>query len=183
MIFDIHIHEIHKKVIGILLFLNRVKDKFEAATRKTVAELLAISIINSCLPVYGTTNNTLMKRVQKLQNSTAKICAGEARRGDHATPFITLLNWLKIEQKVVLDVAVAVYKIKNKMYPEWFMQLSTNTEVTQSMYTTRQQDNLHVPYTNTDCGPWNMEYVTTTHHKRQLFTLFRKRLKTHLLNT
>ncbi len=111
MTFDIHIHET-QKVMGILLYLNRVKDKFEAAARKTVVESLAISIINYCLPVYGTTNTTLMKRVQKLQNFAAKTCAGGARRGDHATTFITLMNWLKIEQKFVFDVAVAVYKIK-----------------------------------------------------------------------
>ncbi len=96
MTFDIHIHETHKKVMEILLFLNRVKDKFEAATRKTAVESLSIIIISYCLPVYGTTNITLMKRVQKLQNFAAKICAGGARRGDHATPFITQMNWLKI---------------------------------------------------------------------------------------
>ncbi len=64
--------------MGILLFLNRVKDKFDTTTRKTVVESLAVSIINYCLPVYCTTNNTLMKRVQYLQNFAAKICAGGA---------------------------------------------------------------------------------------------------------
>lgn len=191
MTFDIHVNETHKKVMGILLFLNRVKDKFEAATLKTVVESLALSIVNYCLPVYGTTNNTLMKRVQKLQNFAAKICVGGARRRDHATPFITQMNWLKIERKVVFDVAVAVYKIQNNMYPEWFLQLPTITEVTHSMYTTRQHNNLHVPYTNTDCGArsllvlgpriWNTlpQHITNANS----LYVFRKRLKEHLLNT
>ncbi len=47
--FDIHVNETHRKVMAILLFLNTVKDKFDAATRKTFVEYLALSVINYCL--------------------------------------------------------------------------------------------------------------------------------------
>ncbi len=187
--FDAHINETHKKGMGVLLYLNRVKNKFETTTLKTVVESLAISTINYCLPVYGTTYNTLMRREQKLQNFAAKICAGGARRCDHDTPFSTQLNWLKIENKVVFAVAIAVFKIKNKMYPDWFMQLPTNTEVTQSRHTTRQQNNLHIPHTNTDCearsllvlGPRLLNTLPLhTKHASSLYGL-KKILKEHLL--
>lgn len=88
MNFDVHIHEMYKKVMGHLLFLSIVKNKFESETRKTVVESIARSAVNYCLPVYGTTNGTLLRRVQQLQNFPAKICAGGARRSDHATPFV-----------------------------------------------------------------------------------------------
>ncbi len=113
MSFEVHIHEMHKKVMGILLLVNRIRDKFDAATRKMVIQSLALSGVNYCLQVYGTTNNTHMRRVQKLQNFAAKICAGGARRSDHATPFITQLEWLKID-KVIFDEAVTVFKVKKK---------------------------------------------------------------------
>ncbi len=87
MSFEMHIHEIHKNVMGILLLVNRIRDKFDAATRKIVIQSLALSGVNYCLQA---TNNTHMRRVQKLQNFAAKICAGGARRSDHATPFITV---------------------------------------------------------------------------------------------
>ncbi len=76
MSFEMHIHEMHKKVMGILLLVNRIKDKFDAATQKIVIQSLAVSSVNYCLQVYGTTNNTHMRRVQKLQNFAAKICVG-----------------------------------------------------------------------------------------------------------
>ena len=149
-----------------------------------------MSTINYCLPVYGTTNNTLIKKIQKLQNFAAKICIGGAKRRDHATPFITQMKWLKIDKKIIYDIAISVYKIKCKNYPEWFLHLPTTTEVTQSRYTTRQQDNLHVPHTNTHGGarsllvlgprvwntlPRNIQQSNTIH-------MFRSRLKTFLLN-
>ncbi len=65
MTFDVHIQEMHKKVMGIRFFLNKMKDKFEINTRKIVIQSLALSIINYCLPLYGTTSSTLLWRVQK----------------------------------------------------------------------------------------------------------------------
>ncbi len=117
--FDAHIQEVHEKVKRTLFFfLNRIKDKFEINTKKIVIQSLALSIINYCLPVYGTTNSTLLRRVQKLQNFAAKVCVGGARRSDHATPFITQLEWLKIEKKMIFGVTINVFKIKNKLFPD-----------------------------------------------------------------
>ncbi len=46
MTFDVHIQEMHKEVMRILFFLNRIKDEFEMNTRKILIESLALSIIN-----------------------------------------------------------------------------------------------------------------------------------------
>ncbi len=107
--FDVHIHEMYKKVQGHLLFLNWVKDKYESDTRKTVVESIGLSVMNYCLPVYGTTNATLLRRVQQPQNFAAKICAGGARRSDHATPFIDQLQWLKIDKKKFVLMLPSMY--------------------------------------------------------------------------
>ena len=140
--------------------------------------------------MYGTTNSTLLLKVQKLQNFAAKICAGGARRSDHATPFITQLEWLKIEQKVIFEVAVNVFKIKSKLFPDWFMQLPTNNEILQNRHVTRQHHNLYVSHTNTDhggrslivLGPkiWNVLPDNVTNSLT--LQVFRKRLKAFLMN-
>ncbi len=129
-----------------LLFLNRVKDKFESDTRKTVVESIALSVMNYCLPVYGTTNATLLRRVQQLQNIAAKICAGGARRSNHATPFTDKLQCLKIDKEVLFDIAIHVFKVKMKMFPEWYMHLPTHSEVSHENYTTRHDTNTDYTY-------------------------------------
>ncbi len=100
MSFEVHIQEMHKKVMETLLLVNRIRDKFDAVTRKIVIQSLALSSDKCCLQVYDTSNSTQMRRVQKLQNFAAKICAGGARIADHATPFTTQLEWLIIDKKV-----------------------------------------------------------------------------------
>ncbi len=66
---DVHIQEMHQKVMRIIFVLNRIKDKFEINTREIVIQSLVLTIINYCLPLYGTTNSTLLWRVQKLQRT------------------------------------------------------------------------------------------------------------------
>ncbi len=92
--FNVHIQEMHKKVMRISPFFNRLKDKFEINTGKFVIQSLALSIINYCLPLYDTANRTLV-RMQKLNNFPAKESVGGAKRTDRVTPFITRLEWLK----------------------------------------------------------------------------------------
>ncbi len=99
MTFDVHLHGTHVKVMAILLYLNRIKDKFEPETWKIGVESRAISSINYCLPVYGKTNATLLQKMQRLQNFAAKVCAGGARGFDYITPFITQLSWPKTAKK------------------------------------------------------------------------------------
>ncbi len=64
--FVVHIHEMHKNAMGILLLVNRIRGKVDAATRKIVIQSLALSGVNYCLQVYGTTNHTHMRRMRKL---------------------------------------------------------------------------------------------------------------------
>ncbi len=46
MSFEVHIHEMHRKVMGILLLVNRIRDKFDDATRKIVIQSFALSSVN-----------------------------------------------------------------------------------------------------------------------------------------
>lgn len=135
MTFDPHINEMYKKVMGTLLFLIRINTKFENNTRTMVVESLALSVMNYCLRFYGSTNNTLLHRVQKLQNFAANICVGGARKSEHVTPFITQFQWLKVKDKFLLDAAFSVYKIANKMFPEWYLKLSTISEALHNAHT------------------------------------------------
>lgn len=114
MTFEKHINEIYKKVIGTLLLINRIREKFENNIRTMVVQSLALSVMNYCLQIYGSTNNTLMHKIQKLQNFAAKICVRGAKRNDI---FITRLQWLKVKDKFTFDLAVTVFKTIKKKAP------------------------------------------------------------------
>ncbi len=106
--FDVHIHELSKKVMGTLMYLNRIKDKFEKTTRILVVQSLVLSLMNYCLKIWGTTNATLLHNVQKLQNFAARVAVGGVGKYEHVTPVITQLKWLKMKEKLFYDIDIAV---------------------------------------------------------------------------
>ncbi len=103
MTFDAHIHELNKKITGVIMFINRVKDIFDRDTRIIVIKTLVLSLINYELKLWSNTNETLTQRVQKLQNIAAKVAAGGCKRRGRATPVVKELKWIKIREKVKFD--------------------------------------------------------------------------------
>ena len=99
MTFDRHIDETSKKAMGILMFLNRLKNKLTPEVRCTIVQSLVLSHINYCIKVWGTTGITQIQRMQKIMNFAAKIAVGNGRKYDRATPFIQKLQWLKVKER------------------------------------------------------------------------------------
>ena len=92
MIYDIHVSHISRKVNGILLFLNRIKERFDKATRILVVQSLARSIVNYCIKVWGITTQQQIDKVQKLENFAAKFAVGGPKKYDHVTPIFDELK-------------------------------------------------------------------------------------------
>ena len=154
MTFEVHINEMHKRVMGILIYLNRIKNSFPTDTRTLIVQALAVSIISYCSKIWGSTNKTQLQRVQKLQNFAARIALGNVNKYDRITPHINKLNWLKIENKYAFDICVYVFKILNKQLPSWLLTLPLVTEYNNRR--TRQQYDLYIPPTRTIMGDRKM---------------------------
>lgn len=150
MSFEPHIDELYKKVMGTLIYLNRVKDFFEAETRLIVVQSLALSLINYCFIIWGSTSDLLLNRVQKLQNFAARVAIGTVRKFDHITPHLLQLEWLKMKDKYIFEVNVIVFKIVRNMFPNWLYDFNTVDTVTGVV--TRQANNLVVRRATTNAG-------------------------------
>lgn len=66
MLFYVNISEINKKIMGMLLFINRISETLDKRTRITVVTSLILSLINYCVSIRGSTNKTLLSNVQIL---------------------------------------------------------------------------------------------------------------------
>ena len=188
MSFNVHIDEVCKKVTGILMYINRMKDSFDISTRSQIVQSLALSIINYCFIIWGTTNTTQLDRVQKLQNFAAKVAIGGARKYDHVSPIIKQLKWLKIKEKNIYDTCIMVFKILNHNFPSWLISFQTVNEIRN--VETRQSNDLYVDRTRTDMGArslksrgpflWN---VLPLHVKNtNSLNVFRNKLKNYSLS-
>ena len=152
MTFNYHIDEIHRKVYGTLIYLNRIWERFQQESRVMVVRSLVLSILNYCLCVWGSTSKTQMSRLQKLQNFAARVTIGGIRKHEHVTPLYDKLGWLRMDEKFLFDICLLVYKIKHRVLPEWLFSLPTVNQRRNEAINTRNQDYYFVRRTFTDIG-------------------------------
>ncbi len=65
-----------------LSFISRVSCNYDRRTRETVVQSLVLSLINYYIRIWGTTNATLIHKVQKLQNFAAGVSVGGIKKYD-----------------------------------------------------------------------------------------------------
>ncbi len=95
MTLEKHVNEIIKKAMGTLVFINRNKDYFDKATRVTILHARVLSVLKHGITVWGTTNSTLIDKVQKVQNFATEF--------DHVTPLFEEFKWLRIKDSITLS--------------------------------------------------------------------------------
>ncbi len=124
------------------MFINRNKDYFDKATRVTILQTLVLSVLKHGITVWGTTNSTLIDKVQKVQNFAIKTADGKANKFDHVTPLFEEFKWLRIKDCITSSFVTSVFKHRTNNFPD-LLPLPTISTMTHS--TTRQQQNLYVP--------------------------------------
>ncbi len=70
------------------MFINRISEDFEKATRKIVVQSLVLSVMNYCINICGSCNKTnllIVCRSYKILPQKLYIIGG-ARKYDHVTP-------------------------------------------------------------------------------------------------
>ncbi len=68
-----------------LSFISRVSSHLGRRTRETVVQSLVLSLIHYCIRIWGTTNATLIHKVQKLQNFAARDSVAGMKKYDHVS--------------------------------------------------------------------------------------------------
>ena len=133
--------------------------------------------------------DTLLKRLQKVQNTAARILT-RTKKYDHITHVLSELHWLPVEKRIHFKILVLTYKSLNKCAPEYLCELI-------SAYTpprTLRSSNsflLKVPTTRLKSyGDRSFEFAAPTLwntlpdkiKSASSLDIFKSQLKTHLFN-
>lgn len=103
-----------QKLIGTLVYLNRIGKCFEIQTQIMIAQSPVLNHINDCSRIWGATAKYTEKDFKNLNISLHdRVCI----MYDHATVARKQLEWLKVEEKCVYDLCVLVFKIMNNQLP------------------------------------------------------------------
>ena len=89
---------------------------------KTVMQSLVMSRLDSCNALLIGIQQDLIAKLQRLQNSAARIVS-RTRKYEHITPVLIKLHRLPIKLRIQFKVLLLVYKALNRLAPKYIKEL------------------------------------------------------------
>ena len=148
---------------------------------KSLVNSVVISRIDNCNSLYTGISGFNLSKLQRLQNSCARVIYG-ARRRDHAGGLLKKLHWLPIRQRIIFKVLCLIFKCLHDTAPSYLSEILP--EVIENTF-------VRIPRTKTCYGDhafsrfgpiyWNA--LPTTLRDRPSITNFKSKLKHYLFSS
>ena len=150
MSFVTHTSDVVRRCTGTLCGLSHSRNSLPATVMVTLVQGLVLSIIRYCLSVYGASNVTQRKRLQKMVRFAARVVSGR-RKYDRVSDVINELGWLHTESLFRYQSIVLVNKMLATSEPQ---QFATCLVTRQSVHgrDTRYNDMLVTPTVRSESG-------------------------------
>ena len=113
--FEKHVSIIVRRCYATLSGLAKFSRQLPQEVKKLIVEVLVFPHIMYCATVWAACNATQRKRIQKIINYAARIVKC-CRRHQHITPYLTELDWPKVERLVTERDLAMTYRLLNSTY-------------------------------------------------------------------
>jgi len=146
--FNAHVNSLCKAAHFHIRALSHVRKCVPENVAMTVASTMVGARLDYCNSVlYGTTNLNLQK-LQRVQNSLARIITG-TKRTEHITPVLARLHWLPIAARIEYKVALTTYKVVTTQQPGYLNDLITFHTSARQLRSSSKINHLRVDSPNT----------------------------------
>ena len=104
----------------LLCFAFNLSKQMRSSLDRNSAITLGNSIVHSkldyCNSLFYNLPQTSVIRLQRVQNSLARVVVPSAKRSNHITPTLNKLHWLPVKKGIEFKIAALTYKILQKRY-------------------------------------------------------------------
>ena len=179
--FSPQINSICSQSYRLLKNLASVRKFLSSGDLRLLVQSIIISRIDNCNSLlYGVLALNIGK-LQKLQNSCARLIYGKKRR-DHVTPLLHELHWLPVRQRIVFKILLMVFKYYQNLVPIYISDILHKRE--------RDELVLEVPRASTRygdrafsiCAPRLWNALPRNIRASETIGYFRAHLKHHLFS-
>ena len=117
-----HVKSVVKKSSFHLRNIGKARRVLTEDATKTVMQSLVMSRLDYCNALLIGIQQDLIAKLQRLQNSAARIVS-RTRKYEHITPVLIKLHWLPIKFRIQFKVLLLVYKALNGLAPKYIKEL------------------------------------------------------------
>ena len=114
--FDSQVLEVTKKCFLQLRLLYRIKSFLSKDQMKTLVCALILSKLDYCNSLYYRINQSLVRRLQVVQNAAARLIFGRRKR-ESAFDLIQSLHWLPVRERILFKLILMIFKCIHGLCP------------------------------------------------------------------
>ena len=191
---DQHIDYISTKLAQGVGILKRTRSFLPKQSLLTLYQSMIEPYFRYCNIVWGQCNETLLDRLQTLQNRAARVIANISYEAADHNSLLCDYGWLNVRNLIRLDLGVFMYKTQKGLAPDVFYDLYHSVTELHS-YNTRSayiyNGNLQIPLTNLRAGDkaisvsgariWNN--IPNSVKQAQSLDVFKRELKKYLIKS
>jgi hypothetical protein len=125
--------------------LGKIRRYLTSEAAVKVVHAFITSRLDYCNSLYYGLPSNLLDRLQRIQNTAARIVS-RVKKFDHITPVLISLHWLPVEQRIKYKLLTIVYKARNGQAPAYIQDMIIPYEQSRSLRS-KQHNLLVVPKT------------------------------------
>ncbi|MCI0561137.1 MAG: reverse transcriptase domain-containing protein [Nitrososphaera sp.] len=135
--FDQHVQNIVKASNYHIKALRHIRPYLDKAVANTVACSIVTARLDYCNSLLYGTSVANIKKLQRVQNTLARVVAG-ARRYDSATAVMKDLHWLPIQQRIIYKVNLITHRVLQEQQPQYLAELAVKHKPTRELRSATQ---------------------------------------------
>ena len=118
---ECHVNELSKKIASGISAMKRIRHTVPCKTLLSIYNSLVQPHFDYCSSVWGSCSKNLsqkLQKLQKLQNRAARVITFS--NYDRSTnELLRMVNWVKLDRQRLVDKSIMIYKIVNRMVPDY----------------------------------------------------------------
>src|SRR3989441_868245 len=108
--------------------LRQIRPSLDLNSSIQLANALVSSKLDYCNSLFYGLPDTSIKRLQRVQNSLARVIFPSLKRPDHLTPALVKLHWLPIHNRIKFKIATITFKVLKNRQPSYLPDLLQDLE-------------------------------------------------------
>ena len=150
--FDYHISNICRSSYFQIRQLRQIRSSLTQTTAIQLANALVSSKLDYCNSLLYKLPETSLQRLQRIQNSLARVVIPSTKFRDHITPVLKKLHWLPIQQRIKFKIGVITFKTLNTLQPSYLADLLTLHKPRRSLRSSSDEHLLEIPLVKSKLG-------------------------------
>jgi hypothetical protein len=141
--------------------LRQIRSSLDSKSTALLANSLVSTKLDYCNSLFYGLPLTSINRIQRIQNSLARVVVPSTKRSHHITPVLKKLHWLPISQRIIYKIASLTYKTLHYKQPLYLSQLLTCYTPFRDLRSSDQYL-LTVPFVETEIGRRAFSFAAPT---------------------